>query len=227
MTIFHVIDIETTGLDPEKDRIVEIAARSVEEDNGNTYCFEDLQNLVNPGVPIPPENSAVHHIIDDDVANAETLEQIVSAYCPDSVDYFVAHNARFEQSFLPSALGFHQPWICTYRVAARLWPEAPSHSNQTLRYYLKLDVPRDIGMPHRALPDCIVTAAILIKALSLATIEEMLQWSNEPVLKRTCTFGKHAGTAWADVPKDYLRWILNNGSFDEDTTYTARHYLNA
>lgn len=227
MTIFHVIDIETTGLDPEADKIVEIACRSVDYNNGHTYCFEDLEHLVNPGIPIPPENSAIHHLVDEDVAGALPIEEVAVVYCPDSVDYFVAHNAKFEQSFLSPALGFVQPWLCTYRIAARLWPDSPSHSNQVLRYWLKLPVSRDIGMPHRALPDCIVTAEILKLALTLAPIEDMLQWSNEPVLKRTCTFGKHAGTPWADVPKDYLRWIINNGSFDEDTTYTARHYLNA
>jgi len=224
MTIFHVIDIETTGLDPEKDRVVEIAARAFASDNNQ--WLEDLQHFVNPGIPIPPENSAIHHLIDEDVAGALPIEEVAVVYCPDSVDYFVAHNAKFEQSFLPPGLGFVQPWLCTYRIAARLWPEAPSHGNQVLRYWLKLPVPRDIGMPHRALPDCIVTAEILKLALTLASIEDMLQWSNEPVLKRTCTFGKHAGTAWSEIPKDYLRWILNNGSFDEDTTYTARHYLN-
>lgn len=223
MTIFHVIDIETTGLDPEKDRVVEIAARAFASDNNQ--WLEDLEHLVNPGIPIPPENSAIHHLIDADVAEAPALVDVVPTYCPDSVDYFVAHNAKFEQSFLPPALGFVQPWLCTYRIAARLWPDAPSHSNQVLRYWLKLPVPRDIGMPHRALPDCIVTAEILKLALTLASIEDMLQWSNEPVLKRMCTFGKHAGTAWAEVPKDYLRWIVNNGSFDEDTMYTARYYL--
>lgn len=225
MTIFHVIDIETTGLDPEKDRVVEIAARALDLTNGHSYAFEDLQTLVNPGIPIPPENSAVHHIIDDDVVEAPMLSQVVGDYTPDSVDYYVAHNAKFEASFLTAGMGFVQPWLCTYRIAARLWPDAPSHSNQVLRYWLKLPVDRDIGMPHRALPDCIVTTEILRLALTLASIEDMLQWSNEPVLKRMCTFGKHAGTPWAEVPKDYLRWIINNGSFDEDTTYTARYYL--
>lgn len=224
MTIFHVIDIETTGLEPETNKVVEIACRAFRL-NG-PMGDDDMEHLVNPGIPIPPENSAIHHLIDEDVADAPSIEEIAPLYSCDSVDYFVAHNSRFEQSFLTPALGFVQPWLCTYKVAAKLWPEAPSHSNQVLRYWLKLDVPRDIGMPHRALPDCIVTAKILEAALGLASIEEMLQWSNEPVLKRVCSFGKHAGTLWADVPRDYLRWILNNGTFDEDTMYTARYYWN-
>jgi exodeoxyribonuclease X len=229
MTVFHVIDIETTGLDPETHKVVEIAARAFAHDPGclNHGWIEDLQDLVNPGVPIPPENSAIHHLLDEDVAEALPIEQVAPAYCPDSVDYFVAHNARFEKSFLTGELGFVQPWLCTYKIAAKLWPDAPSHSNQVLRYWLKLPVPRDIGVPHRALPDCIVTTEILRLALTMAPIEDMLRWSNEPVLKRTCTFGKHANALWSEVPKDYLRWIVNNGTFDEDVMHTARHYLKA
>jgi exodeoxyribonuclease X len=223
MTVFNVIDIETTGLEPETDKVVEIASRCFVR--GDNSWIEDTEMLINPGIPIPPENSAIHHLLDEDVALAPFIQDVAWMFCPDSVDYYVAHNSRFEQSFLTPELGFVQPWLCTYRIAARLRPEAPSHSNQVLRYWLKLPVPRDIGMPHRALPDCVVTTEILREALQRASIDDLLQWSNEPVLQRTCRFGKHAGTAWAEVPKDYLRWIVNNGTFDEDTTYTAQHYL--
>lgn len=226
MTIFHVIDIETTGLEPDTDKVVEIACRSISLIDGTWSWEGDFQDFVNPGMPIPPENSAIHHILDEDVREAPLLEAVVKVdYC-DTVDFYVAHNKRFEESFLPPVIGFTKPWICTYKVAAKLWPDAPSHSNQVLRYWLELPVPRDIGMPHRALPDCIVTAEILKRALTLASIEDMLQWSNEPVLKRKCSFGKHAGELWSAVPKSYLHWIVNNGTFDEDTTYTAKHYLN-
>lgn len=41
-----------------------------------------------------------------------------------------------------------------------------------------------------------------------------------------CKFGKHKGTLWSQVPRDYLDWVVNKSDFtDEDVLYTARHYL--
>lgn len=217
--MFRLIDLETTGFEPDEDEIVEIA--SVDLDNSGNV-FNPMEHLVNPGFPIPAESSAVHHIIDEDVKNALKLDAVLPHYKSDTFT-FVAHNAKFERAFL-SALG-DVPWLCTYKAAARIWPEAPSHSNQVLRYWLKLEVDRDVGMPHRALPDCLVTAQLLLRLLDKASLEDMLRWTNMPVLKRKCGFGKHVGQLWSEVPKDYLQWIVRNGTFDEDTLYTAKVHL--
>ena len=64
-------DLETTGIDKEKDGIVQIAlSRMV---NGVSHAFK---TLVNPLMPIPAEATAVHHITDDMVADAPTLAEI-------------------------------------------------------------------------------------------------------------------------------------------------------
>ncbi len=67
-----IFDLETTGIDPDKDRIVQIAIIRVEPD-GRRKTFE---TLVNPGVPIPPEASKVHGIHDSDVQDMPTFSQI-------------------------------------------------------------------------------------------------------------------------------------------------------
>jgi DNA polymerase-3 subunit epsilon len=60
------IDMETTGLDPLKDRIIEFAAVVIHPDgNRNQY-----RTLLNPGFPIPPEAAKLHGITDADVAGA-------------------------------------------------------------------------------------------------------------------------------------------------------------
>ena len=56
-------DLETTGLNPVHDRIVEISALKINVDGQE----EQKTWLVNPGCPIPPETTAIHHISDDDV----------------------------------------------------------------------------------------------------------------------------------------------------------------
>lgn len=55
-------------------------------------------------------------------------------------------------------------------------------------------------------------------------IAEMIDISSRPALLPKFRFGKHANIPLADVPKDYLRWILSQ-DFDEDMKYTANHYL--
>ena len=65
-------DLETTGLNVSKDRIVEIAIVKVSP-NGNE---ETKTFRVNPGVPIPAESSAIHGIFDEDVKDEPTFKEI-------------------------------------------------------------------------------------------------------------------------------------------------------
>jgi DNA polymerase-3 subunit epsilon len=65
-------DLETTGLDLSKDRIVQIATIKIDLD-GNT---EEKEIFINPEMPIPKEASDVHGITDDIVANAPTFKQL-------------------------------------------------------------------------------------------------------------------------------------------------------
>lgn len=67
------LDLETTGLVLEKDRIVELAVVRVEADGRRV----EFSTLVNPGIPIPAEATALHGISDEDVADAPTLEQLL------------------------------------------------------------------------------------------------------------------------------------------------------
>mgnify|MGYP004545765803 FL=1 len=64
-----VFDIESTGVNARQDRIIELAAIRVEPDGTETEkCW-----LLNPGVPIPPETTAIHGITDDIVKNCPTF----------------------------------------------------------------------------------------------------------------------------------------------------------
>ncbi len=67
-----VFDLETTGIDVEKDRVIQIAVIRVEPD-GSRRTYE---TLVNPERPIPPEATKVHGIKDADVADKPTFSQI-------------------------------------------------------------------------------------------------------------------------------------------------------
>ena len=68
-------DLETTGTDTSRDRIVEISMVKVSPDGG-----KDIKTRrINPEMPIPAEASAVHHITDDDVKDCPTFKQIAKS----------------------------------------------------------------------------------------------------------------------------------------------------
>ena len=215
-----VIDTETTGMD-ETDTVVELAAVLIlnkKASIGRSY-------LVDPGRPIPPQARGIHHISDDDVKGRPDLKTVLNAYVLSLMPFVpVAHFAEFDSKFLPE---LPKDWICTWRCAQALWPDAPSYSNQTLRYWLpKVEkLVGDKGFPtHRALPDAWVTAYVFLEMLKLRTIDELIEITKAPLLLKTVRFGKHNGLAWSDVPKEYLKWIIT-ADFDRDTLHTARHHL--
>ena len=141
------------------------------------------------------------------------------------VDVFASHNWRFDAQWLGDRLG-ERPVICTYKCALRVWPEAPAHNNQALRYWLHPEgVDSTVAnMAHRAMPDAYVTAFILRELLKVVRVEDLIAWTKEPVLLPRITFGRYRGRSWADVPKDYLVWIIERSDLDEDVKCTAAHH---
>lgn len=226
--IIRSIDLETTGFEPT-DKVVQIGWADLVAAHGLAFdVFGPKGIMVDPEISIPPETSAIHHIIDDDVEGCPTWGDFggpPSIISPPGmvIDAFCAHNARFEQQWLKPPV----PWICTYKCALRVWPEAPNHQNQTLRYWLNPSgLDRGLAsVAHRAPEDAYVTAFICRELLGKASLEQLIKWSAEPALLIKCSFGKHRGSLWKELPKDYLRWILGQ-DFDEDARYTAKYWLN-
>jgi exodeoxyribonuclease X len=213
--MIRVIDFETTGLPPDAD-VVEAAHVDVDIFSGVTPWIDSW--VVSSARPVTPEARAAHHITDKEISNGKGWG-FVRSLLMDGSNIYCAHNADFEKSFFnPEG----SRWIDTYKCALRLWPEAPRHTNSVLRYFLEGCDPGEAGMPpHRALPDCHVTARILIKALSLATVEQLIAWSDEPPLLPRVPMGKHFGKPWSEVPTDYLEWATRQ-DFDGGVAHTVR-----
>jgi DNA polymerase III subunit epsilon len=158
---FVVLDLETTGLTPGRDRITEVGAVKV---RGGEVLGE-LQTLVHPGRPIPPAVSAVTGITDGMVAAAPPIEAVlptVLRFLGDAV--LVAHNARFDLSFLRAACEQHHhgtldPLVVdTARLARRLVAdEVRDRRLATLARHLGSRVVPD----HRALTDARATVDVL------------------------------------------------------------------
>lgn len=226
--MIRVIDIETTGIDPGTDAIIEIASVDMVRDGGITNAMD---TLVRPTKPIPPGASAVHHIVDEDVANAPAFGEVIDRF--KGADFYVAHNFEFERSFF-AAQGIELgAWICTYKCALRVWPELEGHSNQELRYALDRATPfpgfeRGSISPHRAAFDVVVTAAIFEELIKKARWSELVQWSTEPALHTRFHFGKYRGQRYADIAAsdpDYLQWIVEKSELEEGIKHSARHWL--
>lgn len=215
-----------------KDRICEIASIDLVKLTGKYTIANVREDLINPGIPIPAQASAVHGIIDVDVAEKPFFQAAIDPYLQtgDGKLVLVAHNAEFEKSFL-SVFTDQIPdltWICTYRCALRLWPDLPSHSNQFLRYHLGFVDPFGIDRksidPHRALSDCYVTGAIFLAIIQCAKFADMVRWSVEPPLHTIVNFGKHRGKRFDACPEDYLEWIIRS-DLDEGLKFSSRYWL--
>lgn len=227
----RVVDFETTGLPEEADsRICEVGFVDVDLTDPEFPLLPDTaySTLINPGVQMRPEISAVHHLVDADLAGQPSVDvgfMALGSRMTDA-DVYVAHNALFEQHFYG---GRPQPWVCTYRCALRAWPDAPSHSNQALRYFLNLQLDRELASPpHRALPDAYVTAHILQRLLFLRPIERLIEISNEPGILPRFNYGKHKGKSYRDVAVEdasYLRWIVEKSDMGPDEKHTAKFWL--
>lgn len=240
-----VLDTETTGT-AEHDQVMEVAVVSVNPDRSERGRWS---TLARPAVPCSFEARATHHISDAEVEDALPLGELLQQGWP-GFDAMVgqvavvAHFAEFDLRLLrQSGVELDNPVICTHRCAQHLWPDAPRHSNQVLRYWLGLDDKYGCldmpGLPpHRALPDAVVTSRLLMEMMRLKTLQELVQMTAQPILHKLCRFGKHSGLEWAEVARrdpGYLRWILREGpkrtengvekGFDADMRHTASHYL--
>lgn len=222
--VYRVIDTETTGLDPATAAICEVAFRDV---TGRGEVRDRFQSLINPGHPIPASASAIHHIVDADVAEAPTIGAVMPRLVGLVADAFVAHSAFFDQTFL----GLPGVWLCTNRMAKHLFPDLVAHSNEEVRYHLKVEVdtPKDTAS-HRAAADVAVTAAIFVAMLPMA----LARWPHvacpadlaaelaKPCRINRIPFTRSRGELFSNVDDGLLQWILDKQAGGEDVIHTAR-----
>lgn len=230
---FVVVDLETTDREPKNAHVVEWAAVVVTPPWFGQGGMRTLSSLVKPPIMIPAETSAVHHITDADVANAQpweiaSLPLLNELSAPGMIA--VAHNANFERELLEKLMPPEMPrprWLCTYKASCRVWPDAPGHSNECLRYFLGLGTGRsEHQTPHSAVHDASVTKQLLDELLRLGTsIEDMLKWTTEPAMLPTCPLGDWRGRKWADVDEGFLLWILRRIHDREDVRFCAQAEL--
>ena len=220
-TEYVVVDVETTGLNAESDRVVEVAAIRF-RDGRPVHTFT---TPVNPEMPIPALAAGIHLLGDDEVRDAPRWPQVEAALAsfiePD--DLVVAHTAPFDRGFL--GVIADRTWIDTCRFARHLWPAAPRHKNMALRFWLGLTHEKLANRSaHAAAADALVTGLLFHRELSIyqslhpyATIEDVVAYVDSPLsVLRFTSGGIHDGKLLADIPVDYLRWVLSDHAKPKD-----------
>ncbi len=160
---FVALDIETTGLDPYGDAVVEVAAvRFVQGEEAGRFA-----TLVNPQRPIPYAAFCIHHISDAMVQNAPVIGDVIGPLMDFlGNDVIVGHNVTFDLRFIEHIARRHGfspafAYVDTMAVARQVWPHLPNHRLQTVLAAIGYR-PR---LQHRAEDDCRGCAEILWKAL--------------------------------------------------------------
>lgn len=173
------VDLETTGGNAACDRITEVGIVRVE----NGELVEEWSSLVNPERPIPPYIEAFTGISNEMVAGAPLfaeLAALVRQKLQGAV--FVAHNARFDYSFLRSefhrqGLPFHAKVLCTVKLSRRLYPQHVRHNLDAVMERHGLSC----SARHRALGDAQVLREFWFK-LRREVPEEKLNAAAQAVL---------------------------------------------
>jgi DNA polymerase III subunit epsilon len=175
-TTFTVFDTETTGLNPKGgDRIVEIAGVKVEGgiiDNEHAFT-----SLVNPECKISKEASRINKISNEDLVGAPSITEVL----PQFLDFakgsiLIAHNAEFDRGFLEAekeaCWGYVEipECLCTMKLSRSIFSAEYRHNLDVVSKRLNLSMPE---ARHRALPDVLLTAQVLLKLIETGKISSL------------------------------------------------------
>lgn len=222
---FVCLDCEATGLEMDKDRIIEIALVRFNFD----AVLDTYETLIDPLMPIPEVSIAIHHITDQMVKGKPKIQEVfptIIQFIGSSI--IVGHGitndiayllAAAKQNQIPCKLSSH-PYIDTLRLA-RLYGESPINSLEMLRQHFNI---ADEGA-HRAMNDVIVNIEVFkYLAKKFKTTEQILNRLKSPILLKKMPLGKHKGRAFSDIPIEYLRWAANQ-NFDQDLMFSLKTEL--
>jgi DNA polymerase-3 subunit epsilon len=219
---FICLDCETTGLDPEQDRIVEIAVVK--------FTFSEIlgsfETLIDPERDIPQISQEIHKIRPEMVQGkpkiGEALPQILSLI---NAHPIVGHGIHFDLAILNQEAKrasistdlLSNPSVDTLRLA-RLYGESPINSLERLREHF--NIPAEGA--HRAMNDVIVNIEVFKRLSSrFRTLDEIHEILRKPIRLKLMPLGKHKGRKFDEIPIEYLLWAEKK-DFDQDLLFSIR-----
>lgn len=240
-----VFDIESTGVNPSRDRIVEISVIKLFPDGTR----QSTTRRLNPGIPIPPAVTAIHGISDADVANEPFFADIALKLYNYLADCDLAgYNITtfdvplLECEFKRAGLEFdlsQRKIVDAYNIFCKLYP-------RTLTAAYKFFCGKDLVNAHGAAADTAATLEVLLGQLDkhselpgsveqLAAASDLagpdavdrtrrFKWNGDEVV---VNFGKNSGRTLKDLAENdpgFLRWIIKN-DFPDDVKEIASNAL--
>ncbi|MGN0157410.1 MAG: PolC-type DNA polymerase III [Lachnospiraceae bacterium] len=182
---YVVFDLETTGFSCVKNKIIEIGGVKVQ----NGEIVDHFSEFVNPLTPIPYEIEKLTGISDEQVMDAEEIENVLPRFLEFSNDcVLVAHNSSFDMSFIEEnarrqGLAANFTCVDTLGLSRALLPNQAKHTLDAVAKTLKVSLENH----HRAVDDAQATAEIFIKLMDMVrdkgvkTLQEMNSLEEESV----------------------------------------------
>tara|TARA_Y100000590_G_scaffold381198_1_gene450197 strand:- start:249 stop:971 length:723 start_codon:yes stop_codon:yes gene_type:complete len=200
-------DTETTGLDVEKNRIIEI------------YCYNATNNTcfhkkIDPECLIPSEVTDINGWTNSDLKGCPKFKEVVEDlldFCGKDA-YLIAHNnLKFDKLILINELervGYSEPkgwkYIDTLVLAQKLYPNLRNHKQDTLRKKFKISCKNN----HKANKDVLDLFKIYKFMVGDKDIKEIYDYCNE--LLDTMPFGKYRNSPIKQIPEDYVDFLKRN-----------------
>lgn len=246
---FIVIDLETTGLSPEWDEIIEVAALRIQDGK----IISSYQSLVKPNDEIDEFITDLTGITPDMLSEAPTAEDVFPAFRDFiGADIVIGHNVCFDVNFIYDNFDkylnvyFSNDYIDTMRIARKAMPELPHHRLKDLISAFNIVVEGQ----HRALADCYSTCACFFelqrKILNTTGLEEFIKSftpksyhrpsldlrmittdnidfdETNPLYGKRCVF---TGALEKMIRADAAQLVVNLGGICENTVTKKTNYL--
>ena len=170
---FVCIDTETTGLKPDRDRLIEVGLVRIEEGKE----VDRYQTLLQPGISLPAIITDITGITDEDLLDAPRFQDVaeeIASFLDGAL--FVAHNAEFDYGFLKYEfarvdIDLSLSRLCTVRLSRMLYPEHRRHDLSSIieRYRFPIE------SRHRAFDDALIVWKLLEQMKSDLPHEDILR----------------------------------------------------
>lgn len=231
-----ILDAETTGFSPEKDRIIQIGmtvyAPGKEPRHGSQF--------INPGVPITNQGS--HQITDADVADAPRFEEMAEELARRLTNVDLGgHHVEFDIRFLRASFiraGVLWEWeghiVDTLQICRLKVPHTLENAYKMFVDEKGFEGAHDAGADVRATCDVLIGQLNKFQDLprNVAELAKFCANRDPNAIDKTSkfvwmdgqpciNFGKNKGTPLNKVPKSYLIWMINSAGFPDDAVLIA------